>query len=303
MSAPTTSPSKPRRGRVEARVQNRRTGHGRSSGDQTGNEGFDSPPPPPELTLTPINNMDLATAALVYIGIGWPVLPLKPRDKRPLTPHGLLDATLTVEIVMAWWTRWPEANIGLRTGDAFDVLDIDGPEGRDSLRQLAPGYQHPGPVTSTGKGHHLLFSPTGAQNAAKARDGLDFRGFHGYIVAPPSIHPNGSSYEWFRNGVLGPAPTWLTEVIFPPPPVRARPTDEALAESLSRTDIVSTFVDSLHAVLRPIGQRFITNCPFHDDSTPSCVLYPETNSFFCFGCKAWGDPINVMNFLRTGELH
>lgn len=38
-----------------------------------------------------------------------------------------------------------------------------------------------------------------------------------------------------------------------------------------------------------------TVCPFHNDTDPSLVFYPKTNSFFCFGCRANGD---VIEFIR-----
>jgi hypothetical protein len=46
-----------------------------------------------------------------------------------LVPHGVKDATTNRARVLAWWTRHPQANIGLATGHAFDVLDVDGPAG------------------------------------------------------------------------------------------------------------------------------------------------------------------------------
>ena len=46
-----------------------------------------------------------------------------------LVPHGVKDATTNRARILAWWTRHPQANIGLATGHTFDVLDVDGPEG------------------------------------------------------------------------------------------------------------------------------------------------------------------------------
>jgi len=43
-----------------------------------------------------------------------------------------------------------------------------------------------------------------------------------------------------------------------------------------------------HYNLTPDRNKQI-RCPFHEDDTPSCRIYPETNSFHCFGCGASGD--------------
>jgi len=40
------------------------------------------------------------------------------------------------------------------------------------------------------------------------------------------------------------------------------------------------------------------NCPFHDDDTPSCRIYPKTNTFHCFSCGATGD---VIEFIEKHE--
>jgi CHC2 zinc finger/Toprim-like len=50
--------------------------------------------------------------------------------------------------------------------------------------------------------------------------------------------------------------------------------------------------------LRNSGNKLIGHCPFHQERTPSFTLYPETESFHCFGCGAHGD---VLNFLQRVE--
>lgn len=47
------------------------------------------------------------------------------------------------------------------------------------------------------------------------------------------------------------------------------------------------------------SDRFLTgSCPFHEDRSPSFVVYPETRTFHCFGCRANGD---VIAFLMRAE--
>ena len=38
-------------------------------------------------------------------------------------------------------------------------------------------------------------------------------------------------------------------------------------------------------------------CPFHEESTPSLTIYPDTNSFYCFGCNTGGDAISFVGQL------
>lgn len=45
--------------------------------------------------------------------------------------------------------------------------------------------------------------------------------------------------------------------------------------------------------LKSSGSRFVSLCPFHNEKTPSFFLYPETNTFHCFGCQEHGDIIKL----------
>jgi KaiC/GvpD/RAD55 family RecA-like ATPase len=144
----------------------------------------------------------LGRAALYYAGMGWPVFPLVPGEKLPLLSkkrggNGVLDATTDTETVTAWWTANPDANIGLATGRDADlyVVDIDDALGEDAL--LRYGALPPTPESHTGKGRHLLFAYKGGRNTAgRLGPKIDTRGEGGYIVAPPSLHPNGGRYRW-----------------------------------------------------------------------------------------------------------
>lgn len=267
----------------------------------------------PSNGLLALNSRPLAFAAAAYASKGWPVLPLIPRAKNPANDGGLTNASTDLDEIETWWRRWPNANIGLRTGDAFDVLDLDSREATDTLQRLIvlqaledglsiSKYTHPGPVQGTGKGWHLLFAPTGARNFANRYPGIDFRGQRGYIVAAPSIHPNGHQYSWMRDAELPEPAKWLIDMLTP-----ARTTTPQSMDPASMAPIVEVFNQTLaHATdvqpLQPLGSRFITSCifPDHEDSTPSFVLYPENNSFYCFGCNEWGDTIDLVDFISDG---
>ena len=72
---------------------------------------------------------------------GVPVFPCYeagPRAKQPRTLQGHHDATTDVMQVGSWWDRWPNSLVGIPTGSntGFWVLDIDGPDGFDSLCTL-----------------------------------------------------------------------------------------------------------------------------------------------------------------------
>jgi hypothetical protein len=171
-------------------------------------------------------------AALASAAKGWPVLPLHhpvagrcscgrecaSPAKHPMTRNGLDDASTDAGQVAAWFTEHPSANVGLRTGVAFDVLDLDH---ADPLEATAawPAVDMPGgPVVRTGKGWHFYVLPTGLGNKARLGGPCDWRGRGGYVIAPPSVHISGSTYEWYSSAdlALNAAPAALLELLTPP---------------------------------------------------------------------------------------
>jgi hypothetical protein len=47
--------------------------------------------------------------------------------------------------------------------------------------------------------------------------------------------------------------------------------------------------------MRRVGNTWVTNCllPNHEDRSPSFVVYPETNSWYCFSCLHGGDAVEL----------
>lgn len=73
-----------------------------------------------------IGEQSLRDAALAYGEAGLRVFPCVLGEKRPLTRRGFTEATTDQRRIARWWDRWPEANIGLPTGNgSVDVVDVD----------------------------------------------------------------------------------------------------------------------------------------------------------------------------------
>ncbi len=69
-----------------------------------------------------------------------------------------------------------------------------------------------------------------------------------------------------------------------------------ITELTDKNDIES--VVSSYVRLKRRGRTLVGLCPFHGEKTPSFTVYPETSSFYCFGCGAGGD---VITFIKRIE--
>jgi Bifunctional DNA primase/polymerase, N-terminal len=264
----------------------------------------------------------LRDAALSYASRGIPVLPLHHplphrRDLQPVTgdpkpaegsgcscrdpgcgqvgkhplgslvPHGVNDATCNRARVLAWWTRHPQANIGLATGHAFDVLDVDGPTGAHAIQELAAaqGLHSSGPLVRTGGGGwHYYLAPTGLGNASPA--GLahvGWRGRGGYVVAPPSRHASGHPYQWVLGRDLQ---TPLGEV---PPPLRARLEHRAPQRSVGPVELAVTGAAP--------GDRYARAALAEELARVATAPVGHRNR------QLWESTRNLYNLVATGALH
>lgn len=147
--------------------------------------------------------------ALWYAGMGLSVFPLKPGSKAPATANGFKDATTDKAQIERWWGGCPDSNIGIATGVEYGglvVVDLDrnhrpGEDGHETLKdwQRENGGELPETWMSiTGQGgYHLIYEDDEPHGSRKGLyKGVDVKGEGGYIVAPPSVHPNGHRYEW-----------------------------------------------------------------------------------------------------------
>jgi bifunctional DNA primase/polymerase-like protein/uncharacterized protein DUF5906/primase-like protein len=130
-------------------------------------------------------------AALKWAEAGVYVLPLD--GKKSHIKGGYQSATRDPEEVRKFWTRFPNANIGGVCGpeQGLLVLDVDSAEGEAGLLVLCNGEIPRTRVHLTGRGRHLLFLHPGVpiKNRLPLLPGLDVKASGGYVVLPPSLHP------------------------------------------------------------------------------------------------------------------
>ncbi|MEW8000976.1 MAG: bifunctional DNA primase/polymerase [Candidatus Thiodiazotropha endolucinida] len=163
-----------------------------------------------------------SVAALEYAKLGIPVFPCK--GKRPLVAHGFKEATTDPETISGWWKKWPNANIGMPTGEISGIVGIDvdvknGLEGNKGLYRLQQKYQSlpdtPQVLTPSG-GIHYWFKYPGIpikSTSGKLGKGIDIRGDGGYLVIPPSTI-NQKAYQWEASSPDCPPsmPDWLVSL-------------------------------------------------------------------------------------------
>lgn len=199
---------------------------------------------------------DLIKYALGYVKLGCFVFPCK-LNKSPMTPHGYQDASNDRETVKAWWTERPDASIGIACGaTGWLVLDVDPDKGGfESYAELRDReIITPGDLltftTRTGSGgmHIVWLQPEGVEignSAGKLGQGLDVRGYGGYIIAPPSPHPSGNAYQIELNAKPQPAPARLVELLKEKPvPPQAERNIAALNPKGALKHAVTTIVRS-----------------------------------------------------------
>lgn len=147
---------------------------------------------------------NLGVSALSYERSQYSVIPLMPKEKKPLIAwEEYQRKRANPGQILKWWETWPDANVGIITGliSNIIVIDVDDASSLTHLSPYIPGNEPFAtwiPTVITGKGIHLYFKypAYGTGNRTNLFPHIDIRGDGGYVVAPPSIHPNGAIYTW-----------------------------------------------------------------------------------------------------------
>src|SRR5215212_1860805 len=164
--------------------------------------------------------------AALYHRRGWCPIPVKERSKATslvqLAPY--LKRRATKEELNAW--TWN--GVGIVTGplSGLLVLDVDGERGEEKLKEL--GHPVTPMVRTPSGGLHLYFKHPGGdvRTGIRVAPELDVKAAGGYVVAPPSVGPNGRPYEWIispDDAEEADPPEWIMRLLKRPPRRGAAP--------------------------------------------------------------------------------
>jgi hypothetical protein len=184
------------------------------------------------------NGHDLSealAAALCYVGLGIPVLPLHGvtdgrcgcgeagctnQGKHPigrLVPQAHLDATTDAKIIRRWFIEEPGANVGIALEAAgLVVIGPDSPEW-DRIFQERGLPETTTVQTGGGEGHlHYYYRrPEGCPSRRICHSGKYDLMSDGYVVAAPSMHRSGQRYEALSSfdQEIPESPSWAVAML------------------------------------------------------------------------------------------
>jgi Bifunctional DNA primase/polymerase, N-terminal len=146
-------------------------------------------------------NTSVATAALNYVSRGWSVLPIRAGTKKPAVDEWkpLQARQPERDEVAHWYQAAPTSGVAIICGrvSGLVVVDVDPRNGGDETMRA---YAWPATVEGItgGGGRHLFFACPAERMPAKGifGRGVEVQAEGSYVIAPPTVHPNGTPYRW-----------------------------------------------------------------------------------------------------------
>ena len=164
--------------------------------------------------LLPTQSQFMA-AALRCLEKGWFVFPLGEKSKTPdgaLAPNGFNSSSNDPNQIREWWTKSPNANIGIDLGRSnLTVLDFDNGKPPAEL-----GLQNAFQV-NTSRGTHVYFSGTSKQGDMHLNGEHlgEIKSAGGYVLSPFSVHPTGAVYSVAVQAAITHVPEGLIDRLRP----------------------------------------------------------------------------------------
>jgi len=240
-------------------------------------------------------------AALAYAAFGWSIFPCPPDAKmsyKSARHNGGVrwGATKNPTEIRRDWSRWPNSNIGLPTGEqnGLFVVETDTPKahgGVDGAASLTRLISNAGrgiwPETRTaqspsGSTHHYFLWPSDKRtiynSTSKLGAGIDLRASGGMVIIPPSVRRDGV-YRWVKDVPVAPAPGWLLSFVA----VKPRPPSTA-----DRTELEYNSPIGLRLLIREAMKHVPVQTEWNERNRIAMALWACTGGD-TFGLALWDE--------------
>ena len=195
----------------------------------------------------------------------FPVNHTADNEKKPYTPNGHLDATLDPNLIMDWWAKWPNAQVGVACGNSgIAVADVDTKNGKDGWNELDTAWLDLGNPfsyeTGTGGSHLIYMAPEGValngQSNYRGMQGVDRRGGSSWVMWVGDV-PNRDELhpapEWLLDeakersvqGFEGTVKDWYDSLTPGEPNVMVRRAIKAIQDDMGHSDMVSATYEAI----------------------------------------------------------
>jgi hypothetical protein len=284
-----------------------------------------------ELGANVLDIDDIGIHAIEYGAYNWPTIPLNgklpaipnshPKGSRErqechgecgLYGHGVYDATTDVAVIASWWGgRHAGCNIGGRVPESMFVIDVDPRNGGlESVGALEDkhGKLPETLMTLSGRGdggcHRFYRRPPGMLSRTRLGPGIDLKTSTGYVVLPPSIHPETGRPYVRIDGLVAAPPTWLIDLLKPEQPQTPPRKTRSLSRFWGGSSIADNFSTSASwfDILIPHGWR----CRDADSDADGARWLHPTHTSACSatirnGCLFVYSPNTVFDVTEPGN--
>jgi len=145
----------------------------------------------------------LLTAAVAYVGLGWGVIPIRARTKKPPFAWKVYQGRLPEPDELAsWFSDGSTHELAIICGEVSGglvVVDFDSMAYYERWAKAHPDLAAKLPTVRTKRGRHVYFRSS-HRKTRRLKDGDhewgEIRAEGAYVLAPPSRHPEGGAYKW-----------------------------------------------------------------------------------------------------------
>lgn len=231
--------------------------------------------------------MPMIDTALDLARRGFHVLPLVARNKMPIFPGGYKLGTTDADQVRLWWTKNPQANIGIATGES-DLLVMDADHGLTSYDDFITWRDRNGlpPTYTVRSGRRPEFGvqmyyrghiTTQGRKTWKL-DGCsgDFKSDGGLVVHPPSIHPDsGEAYELLLDLPIADRPESLLTLPTLEGKEKSGQTNGAGLIECNRNEDMCSFIGKVRKQIAQLSEAACLDICFHRNEQYAKGPLPE----------------------------